>query len=150
MAIAKVELICRCCGETFTLRKERRNWEEAQSFIEWAKENVGECPECRAKRLKREELVKALEGIGELPELTGSPKQIAWASSIREDRILAFDKIVFKNQAACYKMLWKITLREKTSATWWIDNRNASISEFVNSLGRDADLMAKTKEAFGK
>lgn len=55
--------------------------------IEWY-ENEGLCPDCYAEkqRQKREEEVKAIaekNAVNNLPELSGSEKQIAWAEKIR-------------------------------------------------------------------
>ena len=151
MAIAKIELTCRCCGKTFTMRKDCHNRAEADSFEAWAKQHVDMCSECRNEKRRSAELASVAETIGELPALTGSSKQISWASSIREDRIISFnkdfDKSGFEDPEAV-EMLWSLALQVKTSAAWWIDNRNGDIDDFViNVLGNDADLVAKTEEA---
>lgn len=60
-----------------------------------------------------------------LPDLTGSPKQIAWANGIR-NRILA-------EAAHCIEThpdwpdvdKWLAELKKETSARWWIDHRDA-------------------------
>ena len=151
MAIAKIELTCRCCGKTFTMRKECHNRTEADSFETWAKQNIDMCLKCRDEKLRSAELASVAETIGELPALTGSVKQISWASSIRADRIIGFNKDFNKSGFAdpeAIETLWRLALQEKTSAAWWIDNRNGDIDDFIiNILGNDADLIAKTEEA---
>lgn len=151
MAIAKIELTCRCCGKTFTMRKECHNRAEADSFETWAKQNIDMCLKCRDEKLRSAELASVADSIDELPALTGSVKQISWASSIRADRIIGFnknfDKSGFEDPEAV-ETLWRLALQEKTSAAWWIDNRNGDIDDFVITvLGNDADLVAKTEEA---
>lgn len=66
-----------------------------------------QCPECR-----KEAADKIAQEAG-LPMLTGSPKQIAWASDIRERamRLLPTERAD--------------KLRTEKSAKWWIDNRNS-------------------------
>ena len=65
------------------------------------------CPECRKMAAEK----KAIDAG--LPMLEGSPKQIAWASDIRERalRLLPTERTE--------------KLRPETSAKWWIDNRGA-------------------------
>lgn len=65
------------------------------------------CPECLKQAA--EQSAKA----NGLPMLVGSPKQIAWASDIRERalRLLPADKTE--------------KLKPETSAKWWIDNRSS-------------------------
>ena len=63
-----------------------------------------DCPECRkAATIQSDEL----RGY---PELVGSPKQIAWASEIRERKLRLSPEMAEK-------------LMPETSAKWWIDNR---------------------------
>lgn len=50
MAIAKVMLTCSTCGEQFERRRERANRAEADAYIEWALENIKECPSCWRKQ----------------------------------------------------------------------------------------------------
>lgn len=66
------------------------------------------CPDCRKTAADK----SAIEAG--LPMLSGSPKQIAWASDIRERalRLLPVDRIA--------------KIRPETSAKWWIDNREVA------------------------
>lgn len=64
--------------------------------------------------------------MADLPELTGSEKQIAWATSIRENALKAIeDKIsetglIFnEKQQAIYDCL-----RSQSGSSFWIDNRS--------------------------
>lgn len=89
MAIVKMEIICRECGNTFTHRKECRNRREADNYETWAASHIDTCPECLRKNHAAQQaaaLATALEKYGfQLPELTGaSDKQIAYAQSVRE------------------------------------------------------------------
>lgn len=74
--------------------------------------NIGknDCKGCREKKEKDEAEGKAIaekvSNMG-LPELKGSPKQVAWANRIRLQKV---------------EEMLKITSAE-TAASWWIDQR---------------------------
>lgn len=65
------------------------------------------CPDCRKAAADNAAISAGL------PLLSGSPKQVAWASEIRERalRLLAAERAE--------------KLRAEQSAKWWIDNRHA-------------------------
>lgn len=65
------------------------------------------CPDCRKAAADQ---VAAQAG---LPLLAGSPKQIAWASDIRERAL----RLLAEDRAAKY--------RPELSAKWWIENRHS-------------------------
>lgn len=95
MAIAKIEITCTNCGCTFTHRRECRNFTEANSYKQWAVENITTCPACHRKAAM-ESAIASLEttlcklGIV-LPPIDGvSEKQIAYACSVRQ-RVLSSD-----------------------------------------------------------
>ena len=65
-----------------------------------------------------------------LPELTGTPKQIAWAESIRAAKIAELDGIMKPDAAngeypEIYAQCMDIinAVKNQTSASYWIDNR---------------------------
>lgn len=63
-----------------------------------------------------------------LPELTGTPKQVAWAESIRAKQIKTLDSLLkpeFKD-AAEYAVCQGIidAVKAQASAAYWIDNQN--------------------------
>ena len=79
---------------------------------EWKVSNWDKmCPDCweESKKKAAEKALKNAKTNG-LPELTGSPKQISWALSIRE-RLLS-DPAESRNVDA-----------NNTLASYWIDNR---------------------------
>ncbi len=65
----------------------------------------------------------------DLPLLTGTDRQISWASTIRTKRLAALTN--YNNDADCYACL------QVTDAKWWIDYRDLT----------DADLMAAATKA---
>lgn len=65
------------------------------------------CPECHQTAAEQ-----AAQAAG-LPVLSGSPKQISWASDIRERAL----RLLPAERGAKF--------RAEISAKWWIDNRNS-------------------------
>ena len=73
---------------------------------------------------------------GDLPELTGSPKQIKWAEDIRNEYLWKYQKDVsFKltnterfrgDVAGCTPVLEAVSnvTNAHPEAKWWIENRN--------------------------
>lgn len=125
MAKASIRIKCEACGQEFTHRKDCWNRDEAEKYEEWARDNITVCPACYAKAMRAAERAKidaataaAREEIGEMQfsELEGSEKQIAWAQDIRA-RAAAICK-----KAGATEKFWAL-FNEKTSAKWWIDNR---------------------------
>lgn len=89
MAIAKIEITCTECGNTFTHRKECRNRTEADNYEAWASSHITTCPECSRKQYKARmasALQAKLDELGfVLPTIEGaSEKQVAYAMSVRE------------------------------------------------------------------
>ena len=142
MAIVKIELKCAKCGNTFTHRHECYNRAAAESYQEWAINNIDTCPECyhaekrETEKAERAEAVAAaataLSDAGvELVQLTGSYKQIAWAADIRAK---ICGKAAVKNPKPEF---WKL-VNSHAEAKWWIDNRDSAecLSDFVKLLKR--------------
>lgn len=125
MAQARIEIICTECGCKFTHRKNCYNRDAATKYEEWAAENITICPECYGKQKRAEERARldkqteeakeASAGI-ELPELTGTEKQIAWAKDIRARAVKMFVDAKANDGA------WKL-FSNRTEAHWWIENR---------------------------
>lgn len=124
------------------------------SYREWKFEHVfsGLCPECYKKKLEEERCLKLEKAIKEsnefeLPELSGTEKQIAWALTIRsefinsvQDRIVSSpnEKVVldrFKNISASFKEMsssFENMIIKKTSAKFWIENRGDLYSKWFD------------------
>jgi hypothetical protein len=97
-----------------------------------------ECPTCRHKN----ELAAAQKSAKEmqLPPLVGTPKQIAWAESIRAEKLREFNGY---NKGFSILGVAPLTIADipatilaETGARWWIDNRNHSHANEVYS-GRE-------------
>ncbi len=97
-------------------------YEDRQRKIQWLEES-GLCPACY--RAKKE--AEAAELFGELPPLTGSPKQVAWAEKLRRGAIIELQKEVeHANSQEFREYLIAVSRRilsERTEAKWWIDNK---------------------------
>ena len=55
MPYANITLTCSCCGNKFNHRHKCLKSGDVESYVEWAKENITECPECYAIGNRREE-----------------------------------------------------------------------------------------------
>lgn len=139
MAVAKLEIICKSCGNTFTWRKDCYNRAAADNAEEWARENVCQCRDCwhkeqiankkQAEQASSEEYAQQLSQYN-LPELTGTEKQVAWATTIRNN---ALGEVAKLNPT---EKFWDLA-RKQSTAKWWIENRD----EFLDSRSIAAALV---------
>lgn len=108
-----------------TERDRKLEWLEAQ-----------ECPACRKAR----EIERATEGV-ELPALEGSPKQIAWAESIRAKFVqdIKADKYMDKDDALK-------TIASCTSAKVFIDERDWGVVNLLNQIKKLTPAPAQEEE----
>lgn len=60
MAIARAICTCVKCGTTFEKTATKRNREDADRWVEWARQTFDECPACYGKRMREEEAQKPL------------------------------------------------------------------------------------------
>lgn len=85
-----------------------------------------DCPDCRAKAAAQEATAKGYA------ELTGSAKQISWASDIRANFFAEIEKIaptIGRNKDLFDKVVNEI--KTETSASWWIDNNRRSATDII-------------------
>lgn len=100
------------CGHTETVELFGKT-SERERKIEWMEGNCL-CPTCYKEKQQKE--AEAFD----LPELTGTPKQISWAETLRNK--------VFRNldeEAPAEFVAW---LKGQTESRFWIDNRWSSVS----------------------
>jgi len=123
------------CGTNAHGERERQAEYEARKL----------CYECYKSKQAEERKQAATAGAQQaqaenLPELTGSEKQIAWANQIR-GKVLA-ELAELKQQAAAAGNDWDgaeaATVRglvdqilAHTAASWWIDNRNETLRSLI-------------------
>lgn len=149
MAIAKLECMCCRCGNTFIIRREFRNRSEANNWIEWSKthNNYDLCSECYRK--EQDKAIAEKADALNMPELTGTPKQIAWAEKIRAKALEIFERYVAEcsvdldqapegEQEKFHDIVNKCMdcFRNITSAAQWIDLRSEDTNRWVIKKAR--------------
>lgn len=150
MAKGRVECTCCECGKSFAASRILASRDQANSWEEWAKSNIIQCDDCREKEREEEKAAanaKAAEAAKELelPELTGTEKQISWANTIRVAYFKSYSKIVAKysellssERQQCeveFKSFLEVAehlFATKTSASFWIENRDLTIRLVVH------------------
>ena len=135
--MAKAKAICKCkyCGNEFEIIAYKYNSRDARDFEKWASDHYDECPECREKRIDAEHdeqariSAEAAKAKG-WPELTGSEKQVKWATSIREAELGTAAEEFTRRLKTRHPESYKIAMAAieqlattKTKASWWIDNK---------------------------
>jgi hypothetical protein len=124
---------------------------QRQRTADWIGENHV-CPECYAakKQADREAAIEDSKKAGaaaveatadlQLPTLTGSEKQVAWAEQIRAKHLISDNAWAIKIQMDRNPDLAK-------SAKWWIDTRNRSAEDWNRfALSKDWDYKIGTPE----
>ena len=150
--MAKATVTCTCCecGKSFTASKILASRDQAKNWEEWAKSNIIQCDDCREKEREEEKAAanaKAAEAAKEfeLPELSGSPRQIEWANTIRVAYFKSYSKIVAKysellssERQQCevefksFSEVGEHLFSTKASASFWIENRDLTIRLVVH------------------
>lgn len=104
------------------------------------------CSECRAKNAAEK------DGASGLPALKGSPKQVAWASDVREGLLAEWERQIEAAEKLCVRVkadersMAEDTVvcarrrlaerREQNEAKWWIENRDAKSPLLEEALVR--------------
>lgn len=143
MAKGIAHCTCAKCGKAFTREMVKRNREEANNWQSWAEANYTECGDCYAARkaAEREAANQAAAEAAksqELPELTGSPKQVAWAETIRQKRLQSI------REAMGDEATWEPHQKQfydwvtgHTAASWWIDRRPDYYPSFLRRVAEE-------------
>lgn len=148
MAKAIAQCTCRTCGKTFEVTAFKQNSREARRFEEWAESSITECRECEDKRIaeaRAQENAEALESARQngWPELTGSAKQVAWATAIRKKEIESLRaRSWHEKHAPLAAEAIDYIIREKTTAAWWIDNQGMPLLRLIADLVKNPEQMA--------
>lgn len=118
----------------------------------------GKCTECYKKEKQEEkerEAAKAAEYAKEkdLPELTGSEKQIAWATELRNKFVKASEEMSEKRKEEMaklagmeYPVVIDRIIKSKTESHWWIENRELKIGTIVDAAKEIIVLPEKKEE----
>lgn len=139
---------------------------ERERYVEWA-EGSKLCPECYRAKLAAEREAESREAseanaAAGLPALIGSPKQIAWAESIRAkalsasgNQICADPEMRIAAQPADKQGICRIVLaamqaartelERQASAKWWIEHRAEiyPLEMYVREAGVTAQKQAQ-------
>lgn len=127
------------CGHASTLRDAGSDDETVVAVLrcrEWV------CPACRFA--DKNVLAAATAAVEGWPDLQGTPKQVAWANSIRVDRVAQLrDYVRRQGFAERWQALVVARMVDVTQAKWWIDGRDAEPFRVVLSTLLPADFAAE-------
>lgn len=147
MAIATATCTCEKCSKRFEVRVTRRNRADANSFEEWAAENITVCPDCKQAEKDAAAEAAANKALAPytLPALDGTPKQIAWAEKLRKSRLLAWLKELGEDVEES-AIQW--VLNRHADARWWIDHRDADTMSLLEEVAAEyqAEVLATDDE----
>lgn len=130
------------CGHTTTEQLYGKS-DERERKIKYLK--TVPCTACT----RQQQIHTAQTSTADLPKLTGSEKQIAWATTIRADllRTVAEERASFlalgKRQGASDAQLAEqmgmfdtctTKLHQQTSASWWIDHRTTTARHLLKEM----------------
>jgi DNA-directed RNA polymerase subunit RPC12/RpoP len=126
--MAKVEITLKCseCGKEFVHTNYKQSRKLADSYEEWAKDNITVCPECYKKAIREEKetrINRAFEEVKNLvtSELIGTEKQVKWAEQIRKETAGNFAEAVKENRIK--PEFWD-KFNSIISSVWWIEHRD--------------------------
>ncbi|MBD8641563.1 hypothetical protein [Sphingomonas sp. CFBP 13733] len=99
------------------------------------------CRDCFVAEKRAEEAAAAALSSAaishlDLPLLTGTDRQISWASTIRTKRLAALTNL--NSNADCYACL------QVTDAKWWIDHRDLTDVDLMAAATQAADIQSAT------
>jgi hypothetical protein len=161
--MAKANFKCADCGAPTPTSG--RNRADADRRARWEESKDSVCEDCTRKRNAAKSVQAAAENqMSGLPSLTGTPKQIAWAETIRRDRIAmtetamgyaingarptdtapnrislcyAIEDLTSMRCGALGDMILTAmadVMRRQSAACWWIDTRGMRYQEIANTL----------------
>lgn len=123
MAMAIIQATCSVCGRGFEHRHNCYNRKMADDYEKNMADRITICTACYVKKKKEEEEIKrekeyqeaaAYAAEQELPNLTGTEKQIRWAEVIRYNFVKKITHEGFK----------KIVCENMIQSKDWIENRD--------------------------
>jgi len=132
------EFICEVCGQKYTrptytatsTKQTKEFWREKEGTV------FGKCYDCYKK--EQEEMKKKASEEANLPELSGSGKQVDWASKIRFEKYeqaKPYMKGLNSKGIEVYDRLFGMT-----EARFWIDNRDKSLRDLMAKVASMAPV----------
>jgi len=105
------------------------------------------CPACYLKKIQ-EETEKTTKEF-EMPELTGTPKQIQWAKTIRADTITSLSEkrnyYVNEGGFSRFDEVMAYLISNYKDAHWWIDSRTVSNNEILSVVTESMNRAPKNE-----
>ena len=159
MRTATATCVCTTCGETFAATRVCASGDAAERFRTWAADNITECDACRKARLAKTheaENQRAAETATRrnFPNLQGTEKQIAWATTIRDAFVTKTEAMELPESPWKEKILQMIPeeldkfLAEHTNAGWWIDRRKDERRTFESLMTALRQRLRQTDKEF--
>lgn len=136
------------CGHT---SRDKVTWHggaaQRDSKIAWVGDNLS-CPECRQSQRDQRDADRL--AATETSDLTGSPKQIAWATDIRAKQAAKWEAdatTLTRWNPAVAALVTDVAQRllATTDATWWIDNRGGSLLSTITIAVRNTGARTDTE-----
>ena len=128
------------CGHVATIQLYGKT-AERESRIKYLEGNCV-CPECykaqkdAERKAENEKSAEAAKDRG-MQELSGSPKQVAWANTIREKVMAYIDKTMDLEDERVKNLIQYInTSADTKSASWWIDRRDRGELEVLREIAK--------------
>jgi len=106
--------------------------EARERTLAWRAKGI--CPICYAA----EQSANVDAASADLPELTGSEKQVAWARKIRVKVLKQVDDFAAQHKVKADK--WaaaRNALASKTSGSWWIDRQAAGVPDVMTEIAKE-------------
>jgi len=161
MAKARIDCATPDCSHKITIYGGNRK--DTDRKAEWAESEGFICEDCKENQRQEgnDKAAQANASAG-LPELTGSEKQIAWAETIRAEKLSNIEKEANKEfnpleAEAYYGDDQSMTeaqqnhavrqIKRQTSASWWIDNRTTKAGHLLAQLFKQKPPIAKEEQA---
>lgn len=155
MAIPTVFTIDFKCGHTEERDLSDKAAGRRKGFASWlASQDCTECFKKKGSQEFKEQLYQqAVENQTrlELPELEGTPKQVPWATTVRDELLMgAFEELVRGEDAALsedeFEEQYLVPARAIVTARWWIDYRDTETKDLLECLTTALDDGAEVNE----
>lgn len=158
--MAKAYYTCATCGAQCICFS--TSGKQAQSRARWLEKQGELCDDCKAAQREQSKIAAQKNAANDLPALSGTDKQVAWAETLRENRMGNLDLIstLFNGEElpsdtpsikAFYARsefgdlqnqrvdadTWAVfceLLVDQAKASWWIDNQKLTAAGLMHSM----------------
>ena len=136
-----ITITCARCGKQHEYSTKKKTEREAEWWKGWAEDHYKYCPDCEYQAYKekkdseRDERIRVFMGSYTLPELKGTPKQIAWAERLRAERIDESARIGQKLGETVSKVYGQ-WLASADSAKDWIELSKLNHDDYLREVKR--------------